>query len=143
MSDAAAFLPQSATMYAVSSGTVSTATTQAIAFPGASTAVMGPAVPPPVAMLVNLGATLVWVSLTLAARTAAIPTAGVTTFEVPLIPNVPLFLRVPFAQGSSGAEGTAGTPILGGGPPQGATINLNMISTGTSIPVSVTFGEGI
>ena len=47
-----AFLPQSATILATSSGIASTPTTQAIAFPGVSPAVMGPVVPPPVALVV-------------------------------------------------------------------------------------------
>jgi hypothetical protein len=124
-----AFVPQSNTMLATSSGVASTSTTTALVFPGTGVTAMGFPYPPPVALVENLGTTTVWVSITYGPRTAAIPATGNTTAEIPILPGTIQTFRAPWSQASSG-----GTP---------GTLNLNLISTGVSQQVSVIFGEGI
>jgi hypothetical protein len=128
-----AFLPQSQTILVVTNGTTLTPSTQAVVFPGIAPALMGPFVPPPVALILNLAASVVWISITLAARTAAIPAAGQTSFEVPIAPNQSLCLRTPWGPGGGGSEGAAGAS---------ATLNINTIAVGTSLQLAVAFGEG-
>jgi hypothetical protein len=139
-----AFLPQSATMLVASNAVANTASSQPVVFPGVAPAAMTPGnpVPPPVALIQNLGGAVVWVSLTIAARVAAIPAAGQTTFEVPILPGYSVAFRSPWAQGSSGAEGSPGNPQLVG-TPGSTTLFINTISPGVSQQLSVTFGEGM
>jgi hypothetical protein len=129
-------------MLVTTNGVASTASAQAATFPGAGASAMGGGsqVPPPVALIQNLGASVVWVSITLGARVAAIPAAGNTTLEVPLQPNQAVTLRAPWGPG--GAEGSPGNPQTQG-PPGSTTLQINTISVGVSQNLSVTFGEGI
>lgn len=138
-----ALLPQSNTMFVTTNAAANTASAQALTFPGQGASAMGgPAVPPPVALVQNLGASVVWVSITISVRVAAIPANGNTTVEVPILPGQSQTFRAPWAQASSGAEGSPGTPQLGG-TPGSTTLQLNTISPGVSVPLAVTFGEGL
>jgi hypothetical protein len=129
-----AFLPQSLTILVVTSGTTLTPLSQPITFP----TLMGIQIPPPVAWVSNLSAGVVWFSITIGARTAAIPAGGATSFEVPIQPNQTLTFRYPWAQGGAGSEGTGGGPGVQGV----AALNINTIAVGTSAQLAVTFGEG-
>jgi hypothetical protein len=139
-----AFLPQTETMLIATNATANTSSTQAVAFPGLAPAVMGPVVPPSVMLVENLSTAVIWLSVTLISnRTAAVPAAGQTTFEVPILPGTAQTFRVPFAPGSSGTEGTAGGTTLNS-TPQGGTLYVNTICpTLASAQLAVTFGEGL
>lgn len=135
-----AFIPQSRTMLVTTDATPNTADSQALVFPGSGASQMhGNEVPPPACLVTNLGTAVVWVSITVSStRTAAIPSAGNTTFEVPVFPGTSQVFTAPWAQGSSGAEGVAGVPRM----PGSATLYLNTICGQASQSVTVTFGEG-
>lgn len=140
MSDAAPFHPLNNTMMVTTNGVANTASSQAATFPGTGGSAMGGSqVPAPVALLVNLGASVIWVSITLGARVAAIPTAGNTTLEVPILPGQTVTLKAPWGPG--GQEGSAGNPQTQG-PPGSTTLQINTISPGVSQNLAVTFGEG-
>lgn len=141
-----AFIPQSNTMLITTSGTTLTPATQAVSFPGTAPAQMlaGNGVPPPNVLLENMGTAVIWVSITLQAnRTAAIPAAGQTTWEVPLQPGQSKAFRCPFP--GAGAGGQVGAPGVQNNQGQGpaTTLYVNTISVGTSQNLGVTFGEGV
>jgi hypothetical protein len=141
-----AFLPQSNTMLGATNAVAGTNSTQPLTFPGVAPAAMMPAgvyTPPPNILFTNLSTSVIWVSFTISARVAAIPAAGNTTVEVPVLPGTSQTFRCPWAQGSSGAEGSPGgaNQALA---PGSTTINCNTIcAAGTSQAFSVTFGEGV
>jgi len=116
------FTPQTQTVAIVTSGTASTATTTTVNFPGSGGGAMGPFNQPQIARVVNAGATTVFISFTPGSRTAVIPTAGTNQLEFPVLPNTMEKFNVPVGNTS---------------------VNINTISTGTSIPIYVTFGEGV
>lgn len=141
MSDATAFLPLSNTMLVTTNGVANTASAQPAVFPGqGATAMGGNQVPPPVALIENLGNAVVWVSITIGVRVAAIPAAGNTTLEVPVQPGQMITLRAPW--GGVGQEGAAGNPQTQG-PAGSTTLQINTISPGVSQNITVTFGEGV
>ncbi len=94
-----------------------------------------PAAQPSQVRVFNAGASIVFLSFNLAARTAVIPVAGTNQLEWPILPNsVEVFSGISWA----------GTPA---GPPGQAipapTLIVATISAGTSIPLYLTFGEGM
>jgi hypothetical protein len=129
MAVVAAFNPQTATIMVATSSSASTSANLQIGWPGTGTAIMGRARPPPQCLVTNLGGAIVWMSLSTASgRTAAIPTAGVTTYEVPIMPGSQIIMTCPFGQNSGGGD---------------ASMYCNTISTGTSVNLALTFGEGV
>jgi hypothetical protein len=129
MSVVAAFNPQSATMLVATNATASTSSNLQISWPGTGTAIMGRSRAPPQVLVSNIGGAVVWMSLSTASgRTAAIPTAGVTTLEVPIMPGSQIIMTAPFGQQSGGGD---------------ASMYCNTISTGTSVNIALTFGEGV
>jgi hypothetical protein len=125
----ASFNPQSATMLVATNSSASTSSNLQIGWPGTGTANMGRSRPPPQVLVTNLGGAIVWMSLSTASgRTAAIPTAGVTTLEVPIMPGSQIIMTAPFGQQSGGGD---------------SSMYCNTISTGTSVNLALTFGEGL
>lgn len=128
-----AFQAHSNTMLVATNGTANTASSQACVFPGSGGSAMGPSLPPMQALITNLSAYPIWVSITAAARVAAVPSAGSTTVEKPLLPNSTQVLSVPDSQGGVGGEGASST-----------TLYINTICPGAATQqLAVTFGEGL
>jgi hypothetical protein len=119
------FEPQSLTFAVTTNGTGSTASAQVVSFlAGASTAQgSGLTWVPTSARVVNTGATVAYISFTGAARVATIPTSSVPSQEFPVLPGAEKVFTLSAA------------PVNG-------LLQINTISTGTSIPLMVTFGEG-
>lgn len=73
------------------------------------------------ARVVNAGSDVVFISFTSGPNTAVIATAGSDAVEYPVLPNSVEVFSIP----------------------PGPALNINTISGGTSVPLYVTFGEGI
>jgi hypothetical protein len=130
MSDQA-FIPQSNTFNVTTSGTTLTPLSQVVSFstpisgqPAAQAS--GLSVVPPQARIVNTSTGIVYVSITGAPRTAAIPGPSTPSLEIPI------------------AVGTATVISLNQYPAAGQPqqLYINTIAVGTSAALNVTFGEG-
>ena len=130
MSINSAFNPQGLTFNITTNATPSTASAQIVSFaPGASTATgSGLTFCPQCVRVVNTGATVVYISFTTALRVAVIPAAATPSQEFPVLPNSERVFNLPQPANVSSA-----TPY---------TLQVNTISTGTSIVLNATFGEG-
>jgi len=94
-----------------------------------------PAVAPNQVRVYNGGSSPVFLSFNNAARTAVIPVVGTNQLEWPVLPNsVEVFSGIPWN------SSPAGPPGLGLSAP---TLIVATISAGLSIPLYLTFGEGL
>lgn len=142
MSIAAAFLPYGNTVAVVTNATPSTSSNATVTLYGNGTSFvvnvgsgLRPAAQPNQVRVFNSGSSIVFLSFNLAARTAVIPVAGTPQLEFPILPNsVETFSGIVW-------NGTpAGPPGIGLPSP---TLVVATITTGTSIPLYLTFGEGL
>lgn len=135
MSIQAAFQPMGQTVAIVTNGTPATTSSATVTLYGNGTAFVfdvgaaGKAAPQPNQVRIfNGGASIVFISFNIAARVAIAPVPGANQIEFPILPNaVETFSGIVWAP-----QGVASPNLI-----------VATISAGTSIPLYLTFGEGL
>lgn len=136
---AQAFCPQSTTFLVTTNGTTLTANAQVVSFNPtialqAAAQATGLSFMPECVQVVNQGASGVWISFTSALRVATVPAANPSQ-EIWVQPNNLPGSRVVMRLGGLWGVANAASAVA-------YCLQINTISVGLSIPLSITFGEG-